>query len=132
MSKPIETLPVDSSPLDGSSHPSHSSVTNHPNLPQVLDSSPLPITSHKLNGHNYLPADWKPKPHTDQSRANVAATSETSPNEVSPFSKIQLEALQKLFGQISVAQQSIPPSAEAHVSMMSHQGCGLGEGDWQC
>lgn len=62
-------------------------------------------TCWKIHGK---PADWKPRP-----RANIVATAEDSTTtEGSPFSKSQLEALQKLFGQ---------PIPGAHVTMMSHQ-----------
>ncbi|RVW63213.1 Copia protein [Vitis vinifera] len=53
----------------------------------------------KLHGK---PADWKPKPRFDRDgRAHVAANSEsTSVPEPSPFSKEQMEMLQKLLSQV--------------------------------
>ncbi|KAL5553898.1 hypothetical protein UlMin_041299 [Ulmus minor] len=81
-------------------------------------------TCWKIHGK---PADWKPnRARNDwETRANVAATSGNNP-DTSPFTREQIEVLQKLLGQVSIPSLAAPTTAEQHTSS------GFEEGDWQC
>lgn len=77
-------------------------------------------TCWKLHGK---PAYWKLSSgrHDRETRANAAATTDNSA-EGSPFSREQIEALQKVFSQTSVPNQAFPSTAEQHTSLLAHQG----------
>ncbi|KAL5565961.1 hypothetical protein UlMin_029125 [Ulmus minor] len=81
-------------------------------------------TCWKIHGK---PADWKPnRARNDwEPRANAAATSGNNA-DTSPFTREQIEALQKLLGQVSIPSPAGPTTTEQHTSS------GFGEGDWQC
>ena len=71
------------------------------------------------------PADWKPNRAKNdiESHANVVARSnDANFVETSPFTKEQLDALQKLFGRISIPSQATPTTSHQHTSMLAHQG----------
>ena len=58
-----------------------------------------------------------------ESHANVDARSnDANFVETSPFTKEQLDALQKLFGQISIPSKEAPMTSHQHTSMLAHQG----------
>ncbi|KAJ4715364.1 hypothetical protein OWV82_013731 [Melia azedarach] len=89
-------------------------------------------TCWKIHGK---PLNWKPKSWGDrESHGNVAAT--TSPtaegkndtSESAPFTKAQLEVLQKLLSQSSNSTQ---PTTQG-TRMLAMRGLGFGEEDWQC
>ena len=66
-------------------------------------------------------ADWKPNhaKNDQESYANVAARSnDANFVETSPFTKEQLDALQKLFGQISIPSEATPTTSHQHTSML--------------
>ena len=79
----------------------------------------MKATCWKLHGK---PADWKPSNRQDRdSHANAATSTETSV-ESSPFTREQIEALQKMFSQASSSTQTYSSHAEQHASLLAHQG----------
>ena len=69
--------------------------------------------------------DWKPNcaKNDQESHANVAARSNYGNFvETGSFTKEQLDALQKLFGHISIPSQATPTASHQHTSMTAHQG----------
>ena len=73
----------------------------------------MKATCWKLHGK---PADWKPSNRQDRdSRANAVTSTETSV-ENSPFTREQIEALQKMFSQASGSSQTSSSNAEQHTS----------------
>ncbi|XP_062109391.1 uncharacterized protein LOC133819988 [Humulus lupulus] len=91
-------------------------------------------TCWKLHGK---PADWKLKSWKDkESHGNVAATLNTAAvigngdtSDSSPFTKAQLEALQKLLSQSHITAKPDTTPGTGHLAM---KGIGFGEDDWQC
>ncbi|KAF5450286.1 hypothetical protein F2P56_030651 [Juglans regia] len=76
------------------------------------------------------PADWRPSRFANdkEGRGNLASMDEQPPPEPTPFSKEQIEILQKMFS------QSLPAPAPIVVGTgsLAQKGLGLGEDDWQC
>ncbi|XP_062107598.1 uncharacterized protein LOC133818620 [Humulus lupulus] len=86
-------------------------------------------TCWKIHGK---PPNWKPKSWGDrESQGNVAATTSSTAEgnkdafESAPFTKAQLEALQKL-----LSQSSNQPNATQGTRMLAMRGLGFGEEDW--
>ena len=56
-----------------------------------------------------------------ESHVNVVARSnDANFVETSPFTEEQLDALHKLFGQISIPSQATPTTSHQHTSMLAH------------
>ena len=67
-------------------------------------------------------ADWKPSNRQERdSRANAATSTKTS-EENSPFTREQIEALQKIFSQASGSSQTSSSHVKQHTSLLAHQG----------
>ena len=81
-------------------------------------------TCWKLHGK---PADWKPKPRFDRdSKAHVASNSDSAPvHEPSPFSKEQMDLLQKLFSQVgsgSITGSGLVAQTDSHTAFTANKG----------
>ncbi|GMP28363.1 hypothetical protein CsSME_00003947 [Camellia sinensis var. sinensis] len=88
-------------------------------------------TCWKIHGK---PTDWKPRqPLEKEGRGNHAGTNELSPQpEASPFTKEQMEMLQKLMSPILQSQSGSSSNHIIGSGTLAHKGFGFGEDDWQC
>ncbi|KAL5566605.1 hypothetical protein UlMin_029769 [Ulmus minor] len=81
------------------------------------------------------PANWKPScPQNDrESRGNhVSSEDNAKQSESSPFSKEQLELLQKMLDPILSQQGATTSNSIIGFETLAQKGFGFGEDDWQC